>query len=59
MLSITFNGNKRRLKQMVKVYVLINVETGSEEEVMASLRSIPEVKEAQMVYGVYCFVDYP
>jgi len=38
---------------MVKVYVLINVETGSEEEVMASLRSIPEVKEAHMVYGVY------
>ena len=38
---------------MVKVYVLINVETGSEEEVMAGLRSIPEVKEAHMVYGVY------
>jgi DNA-binding Lrp family transcriptional regulator len=31
----------------------LNVETGTEEEVMKSLRDIRAVKEARMVYGVY------
>lgn len=34
-------------------FVLLNVEPGGEEEVLKSLRSIPEVKEAYRVYGVY------
>jgi DNA-binding Lrp family transcriptional regulator len=34
-------------------FVLLNVEPGGEEEVLQSLRSIPEVKEAYRVYGVY------
>ncbi len=34
-------------------YLLLNVETGTEEEVMRSLKPIPEVKEARMVYGAY------
>jgi DNA-binding Lrp family transcriptional regulator len=35
------------------VFVLINSEIGAEEEVLAALRLIEEVKEAYMVYGVY------
>jgi DNA-binding Lrp family transcriptional regulator len=31
----------------------LNVETGTEEEVMKSLKDIQAVKEARMVYGVY------
>jgi DNA-binding Lrp family transcriptional regulator len=31
----------------------LNVETGTEEEVMNSLKDLTEVKEARMVYGVY------
>ena len=38
---------------MAKAYVLINVEIGSEEEVLRSLDPISEVKEAHLVYGVY------
>ena len=38
---------------MATAYLLFTVETGTEEEVMRSLKSIEEVKEAQMVYGVY------
>ena len=38
---------------LATAYLLLNVETGSEEEVMRSLKSIEEVKEARMVYGVY------
>ncbi len=38
---------------LVTAYLLLNVETGTEEDVMRSLKSIEEVKEAQMVYGVY------
>jgi Lrp/AsnC family transcriptional regulator for asnA, asnC and gidA len=38
---------------LATAYLLLNVETGSEEEVMRSLNPIQEVKEAQMVYGVY------
>ncbi len=38
---------------LVTAYLLLIVETGTEEEVMRSLKSIEEVKEARMVYGVY------
>jgi DNA-binding Lrp family transcriptional regulator len=34
-------------------FVLINVEIGSDEEVLRDLRPISEVKEAHLVYGVY------
>ncbi len=38
---------------MAKAYLLLNVETGTEVEVIRSLKTIQEVKEARMVYGVY------
>ena len=34
-------------------FVLINVETGTEKDVIEDLRKFPEVKEAYCVYGVY------
>ena len=41
---------------MASAYLLLNVETGAEEEVMNSLRDLQAVKEARMVYGVYDLV---
>jgi DNA-binding Lrp family transcriptional regulator len=38
---------------VVKAFVLINAELGSETNVMKGLKMINEVKEAHMVYGVY------
>jgi len=38
---------------MATAFVLINTETGAEEEVLEALKNIPEVKEANSVYGVY------
>ncbi len=38
---------------MATAFVLINVEIGSEDEVLRSLKPISEVKEAHLVYGVY------
>ncbi len=38
---------------MATAYLLLNVETGTEEDVMRSLNPIPEVKEARMVYGAH------
>jgi len=38
---------------MALAYVLINVELGSEEKVLAEIRKIPEVKECHRIYGVY------
>ena len=38
---------------MPKAFVLINVETGSEEEVVAELRKIEGIQEAYFSYGVY------
>ncbi len=38
---------------MASAYLLLNVETGTEEEVLNNLRTHQEVKEAWMVYGVY------
>ena len=34
-------------------YVLINAELGNEEQVLAALKEIEEVVEANLVYGVY------
>ena len=38
---------------MVKAYVLITTDTGCEQEICNSLISIPEVKEAYTLRGVY------
>ncbi len=38
---------------LATAYLLLNVETGTEEDVMRSLNPIQEVSEAQMVYGIY------
>ena len=34
-------------------FVLVNVEIGSNENMMDALKTIPEVKEAHLLYGVY------
>jgi len=34
-------------------FVLINSEIGSEDDVLSSLKRVPQVKEAYVVYGVY------
>lgn len=39
-----------------KAIVLINIEIGSEEEVLKQLNNIPNVKETYLVYGVYDIV---
>ena len=41
---------------MASAYLLLNVETGTDEEALDSLKPIQEVKEARMVYGVYDIV---
>lgn len=38
---------------MTLAFVLINSETGAEEEILRELAKIEEVKEAHSVYGVY------
>ncbi len=38
---------------MASAYLLLNVETGTEEDVINKLKELQEVKEAWMVYGVY------
>ena len=38
---------------MTLAFVLINSETGAEEEILKELTGIQEVKEAHSVYGVY------
>jgi DNA-binding Lrp family transcriptional regulator len=34
-------------------YVLINVEPGSEEEVLKEVRKLPNVKDCHRIYGIY------
>ena len=41
---------------MAIAFVLINTETGSEQEVLDELRKIDAVKESYLVYGVYDIV---
>ncbi len=38
---------------MPKAYVLINVESGSEDKVISQLKSLEGIKEAYFSYGVY------
>ncbi|RLE50513.1 MAG: Lrp/AsnC family transcriptional regulator [Candidatus Methanomethylicota archaeon] len=38
---------------MTLAFVLINVEVGTEKEVLEKIKQIEEVKEAYMVYGTY------
>ncbi len=38
---------------MPRAYVLINVESGSEDEVLKELKSIAGIEEAYFSYGVY------
>jgi DNA-binding Lrp family transcriptional regulator len=39
--------------EMPKAFVLINVESGAEEEVLGELKKIEGVEEAYFSYGVY------
>jgi len=41
---------------MPSSYVLINTETGFEDEVLKELKKMPNIKEAYVVYGVYDIV---
>ena len=41
---------------MAKAFLFINVQPGSETEVLERLREVPEVKESYFVYGVYDIV---
>lgn len=41
---------------MPLAFVLINAEIGSEDEVVAEMRKISNVKESYVVYGVYDIV---
>jgi len=38
---------------MTSAFVLLNVKTGFEEELLSELKKIDSVKEAHRVYGVY------
>lgn len=38
---------------MTKAFVFMNVDAGSEAEVLKKLREVPEIKECYFVYGVY------
>ena len=42
--------------EMPLSYVLINVELGLEDNVLAEVRKIPNVKECHRIYGVYDMV---
>jgi DNA-binding Lrp family transcriptional regulator len=41
---------------MTKAIVLINSDLGTEKEIIAKIRKLPNVKEAHVVYGVYDIV---
>jgi DNA-binding Lrp family transcriptional regulator len=41
---------------MPVAFVFLNVDGGGEQEVLEQLRSIPNVKESHLVYGVYDLV---
>ncbi|MBM5804754.1 MAG: Lrp/AsnC family transcriptional regulator [Candidatus Verstraetearchaeota archaeon] len=38
---------------MPLAFVLVNVEAGTDKEVLENIKKTPEVKQAYMVYGVY------
>lgn len=39
--------------KMPLAFVLVNVEAGTDREVLDNIKKVPEVKQAYMVYGVY------
>jgi len=41
---------------MPLAFVLVNVEAGTDREVLENIKKIPEVRTAYMVYGVYDIV---
>ena len=41
---------------MAKAFVFVNVDPGSEKEVLERLREVPGIKEAYLVYGVFDIV---
>jgi DNA-binding Lrp family transcriptional regulator len=41
---------------MPKAFVFMNIDAGSETEILKDLRGVPEVKESYFVYGVYDIV---
>jgi anthranilate phosphoribosyltransferase len=41
---------------LVIAFILINVELGKEDKTLEDIKSIPEVKEAYSVFGVYDIV---
>jgi len=41
---------------MPMAFVFMNIDAGGEDEVLKELRSIPNVREAHSVYGVYDIV---
>jgi DNA-binding Lrp family transcriptional regulator len=38
---------------MPLAFVLVNVEAGTDKEVLENIKKIPEVRDVYMVYGVY------
>ena len=38
---------------MIEAYIMMNIETGSEEQVCNTLQTYPEVKEIAVIYGEY------
>jgi DNA-binding Lrp family transcriptional regulator len=42
-----------KIADQIIAFALINTETGSEDEVLQSLKEVEEVKEAYILYGVY------
>jgi len=41
------------MSSLAKAFVLVNAETGSEQEVVEKVRTVKNVKEAYFVFGVY------
>jgi DNA-binding Lrp family transcriptional regulator len=41
---------------MPKAFMFMNIDAGTENEILKTLRGVPEVKEAYFVYGVYDIV---
>ena len=38
---------------MPSAYVMISTELGSEEQVVKALKTLPQIKETYLVYGIY------
>ncbi len=38
---------------MIQAFIMVNVETGSEENVLKHLKTLDNIKEAYVSYGVY------